>query len=466
MSNSLFETQIPPQDVKTEEAILGTVMVNQEVLNDIRDIITAETFYKDCNKKIYAAILLLDKKNKAIDILTVTNELEKSGELENVGGAYHITELTNVVGHCGIGFGGNIKNHAMIIQERYLLRQVIVLCNNTIKEAFDPTTDVFDLLVKMSKFNDKLLTVNNSGVIHISQCIKEVQKVIENNLKEEISGMPTGFSEYDRFSHGQQNGDVTIICGETSQGKTALEICIAFNQAVLGYKIAYFSYEMTKQQLTARFMALATNVSAKAILMDKLSEEHQIRIKERINKLIETNIFIIEVDNREYFWLEQKIKTLVAKYGVQKVIIDYAQLISHKDYPKKNERVGEIGNGLKNLAKHKNINIPIDLVSQLSRSNDVGKKRKPELHRLKESGDLENCADVVLGIWRPSYYGIQEINIRNDNKDESINTKGVGLMHVLKGRNIGLADFRLDWNPYLVKYSDYEKGEEINDLPF
>jgi len=272
--------------------------------------------------------------------------------------------------------------------------------------------------------------------------------------------MLTGFRDYDSFALGEQNGDVRYIAGETSQGKTTLAICEALNQALMGYKIAFFSYEMTKAQLTARLIGIVADISSKSILMDKLTPEQVNDINTKINELIESNFYIIEVENREYFWLEQKIKTLKAKYDIQKVFIDYIQLIGRKDIKKRNEQVASIANDLKFLAKHKNINIPFVVCSQLKRDEN---NAKPELWRLKESGDIENSADVVIGLWRPAFYGKDMIKIDLGNGISDISTKGIRIMHILKGRNIGISNFRVNWNPNIPMYSDYEV-ETIEDI--
>jgi replicative DNA helicase len=263
------------------------------------------------------------------------------------------------------------------------------------------------------------------------------------------------FKEYDNFSKGEQNGDLVVVAGETSQGKTAFALCKAFNQALNGKKVAIFSYEMTTNQITARLMALVSGISAKKTLMDKLSEKEIGSINSKIQELIDTNIYIVEIERKNYDWLEAKIKTIVSKYNIDSIIIDYLQLISGKDGLPKNQQIGDSANALKYLAK--NQNIPITVLSQLKRDSS---HPKPELWRLKESGDIENSADIVLGIWRPDHYNIDQTEIRKDDgTPEQINTNGIGVLHVLKGRNIGLKDIPLKWEGALTKYSDYEKEE-------
>jgi replicative DNA helicase len=444
-----MENNIPPQAIELENAVLGAIILEAHSLNDIRDIIKVETFYKDANQKIYNAILTLDKQNKTPDLLTIPEQLKKTNDLEGDLNYFYISKLTN-----NLGSSANIIEHASIIQELYLKREIIRICNEKIKSAFSNDSDVFDLLGDLSKENESLLTSNSSGVFHISDCIKDVFGVINKNISGEIKGMLTGFQDYDKFALGEQPGDVRYIAGETSQGKTAYAICEAFNQALMGYKVAFFSYEMTRNQLTARLMALASNIGSKSILMDKLTEQQVNDINTKINELLDTNLYIIEVENKEYYWLEQKIKTLKAKYDIQKVFIDYIQLIGMKNIKKRNEQVAMIANNIKFLAKHKNINIPICVLSQLKR--DSGHP-EPELWRLKESGDIENSADVVCGIWRPAFYGKESLKIELNTGYEDINTKGIGILQVLKGRNIGMSNFRLSWNPKIPQYSDFEE---------
>ena len=444
--------KLPPQAIDLEEAILGALLIDEYSLINIIDIIKPESFYKESHNKIFTVITELSKSNKSIDLLTVTESLKQKNELETVGGPYYISQLT-----MKIGTSNHIEDHAKIIAQKYLQRELIRITSDINRKAYDDFEDVYDLINDLNRQNNELLNTNSHGINHISICVDNVYKIINKNFTGELNGIVSGFIEYDRFTKGEQPGDLVVIAGETSQGKTALALCKAFNQAILGKKVAIFSYEMTSNQITARLMALACEVSAKSILMDKLTDAEMDQINRNINELISKNIYIVDIVRRSYDWLESKIKTIVQKYEIESIIIDYLQLISI-DGLKRNDEVARIANNLKSLATNKNINIPITLLSQLKRSDS---HHKPELWRLKETGDIENAADIVIGIWRPHYYNINDIKIRVDGFDKVIDTTGKGLLHILKGRNIGTKDIMLDWNGELTKYSDYTNEKEI-----
>jgi len=444
-----------PQSTDLEKSLLGTLIEYPNYLSDVRDILTPSCFYLDSHQLIYDAILKLDNDNNSIDYMLVSNKLKELGKLESIGGSYYLTLLCDAYNVNGI------EERALIIKEKYIRRELIRISHEISKKSFDNGEDVFDIIADLSNQQDNLLNSNDSGVVHIVDCVKDVFKIMDKNHSGEVTGLLTGFAEYDEFSKGDQQGDLKVIAAETSQGKTAFALCQAFNQALMGYKVAVFSYEMSRNQITARLMALATDLSAKKILMDKLKPEEFDQVHSKINTLIDTNLYIIEVERNDFDWLKSKIKTIKSKYDIDSVIIDYVQLISINGLPK-NQQVAKIANDLKFLAKHKNINIPITLLSQLARTTNPSKM--PCLSRLKESGDIENAADTVIGLWRPEYYKIESISIRNSyGIDEDVNTAGIGIAHILKGRNIGLKNVILNWDAPLTKFSDYVPN---NKTPF
>ncbi len=444
----IIHGKIPPQAVDLEESILGSIIAYPTLLNDVRDRITKDSFYKDAHQIIYEAIIKLDSENKPFDIKMISEKLKETGELEVIGGTYYLTTLQD------LPFG--IEERAEIVHRKHIKRRLIQIASDVLKESFKEQDNAFDIIAETSAQLEDILKDDDSGVIHIEECVKDVMNVIDNNIKGVMTGTPTGFEKYDKFTRGEQNGDLVVIAGETSQGKTSLALCKAFNQALMGYNVAIFSYEMTRNQITARLMALAADFSAKRILMDKLGESELELLLRKTAELVESNIYIIEVKDRDYDWLKNKIKSVRLKYKIDSIIIDYIQLITVKNL-KRNEQIGYIANDLKFLAKHENINIPITLLSQLKRSDSP----EPTLSRLKESGDIENAADLVVGIWRPEHYGIEVLEIRNDfGNIESISTKGIGIMKILKGRNTGLKTFVMNWTPEFTKYSDYEKDDE------
>lgn len=432
-----------------ERDIIGSLMNYTELMNEVRDILTPIKFSPE-NRPIFNAIVELEKQSKPTDLMMVINYLKSN---KQIGDLVYLTNLNDNYQPNGI------EQKAAIINEYWMKRELIEFGRKITKYALDESNDVYTILSGINKKTDDLLKDNSSGVFHIKECIDDVFKVINDNYNNRLSGVLSGLNELDAFTHGDQKGDLIIVAGETSQGKTAFALSKAFYQALNGYKVAVLSYEMSRNQITARIMAMAAEVSAKKILMERLPEHVLEQLNTKLHSLIESNLYIIEVERKDLAWLESKIKTIVSKYKIESVIIDYIQMITIPGLPK-NQQIGDAANALKFLAKHKNVNIPITLLSQFKRSEG---DPKPSLSRLKESGDIENAADTVLGIWRPEHYGLDTINIYQGGENRNIGTKDVMIGHILKGRNIGLKDFVFGWNAELTKVSNITT---FNSNPF
>jgi replicative DNA helicase len=433
--------------LELEQDIIGSLMNYPELMNEVRDIINPKKFSQE-NELIYTAIYELEKSSQPHDLMMVINYLKSKGVQVDW---MHLSQLNGNYNPTGIA------EKASIINELWMKRELAKFGQEITKKALERFNDVYDLIAIMNQKADELLKDNSSGVFHISDCVQDVMQVIDDNINDRITGVLSGLKELDNFTHGDQKGDLIIVAGDTSQGKTAFALSKAFYQALNGYQVAFFSYEMSRNQITARLMALASSISSKKILMDKLNSLEINQINERISNLLNTNLFIIEVERKDLTWLENKIKTIVSKHGIESIIIDYIQLISVQGL-KRNDEVAKVANSLKFLAKHKNVQVPITLLSQFKRTEG---NQIPTLSRLKESGDIENAADTVLGIWRPEHYGIDTVNIYQDGESKTVFTKNVMIGHILKGRNIGLKDFIFDWNAELTKVSNIK-----NDNPF
>lgn len=426
--------------LELERDIIGSLMNYPELVNEVRDIINPKKFSPE-NEIIYGAIYELERNSQTHDLMMVINFLKTKGT--QINWAY-LSELNGNYNPAGIA------EKASVINELWMKRELSKFGQEITKKALERFNNVYDLIALMNHKADELLKDNSAGVFHISDCVSDVMQVIDDNLNNRISGVLSGLNELDAFTRGDQKGDLIIVAGDTSQGKTAFALSKAFYQAISGYKVAFFSYEMSRNQITARLMALASSISSKKILMDKLNRLEINQINERINKLLKTNLFIIEVERKDLTWLENKIKTIVSKHNIESIIIDYIQLISVQGL-KRNDEVAKVANSLKFLAKHKNVNVPITLLSQFKRTDG---NQIPTLSRLKESGDIENAADTVLGIWRPEHYDIDTVNIYQDGEDRTVGTRGVMIGHILKGRNIGLKDFIFAWDAELTKVSN------------
>ncbi len=452
--------RIPPQAIELEEAVLGALMLEQNALTSVIDILKPEVFYKEAHQVIYAAIHRLFAKSEPVDILTVTNELKSSGELELIGGAYYITQLTNRVASTA-----NIEYHARIITQKYIQRELIRISSEIIKDAFEDTTDVFNLLDKAEK-NLFAVSENNFRRDYdnmqtlVREAIQDIQKARdhEGNLR----GTPSGFTDLDRVTAGWQKSDLIILASRPGMGKTALVLSMARNIAVdFNIPVAFFSLEMSSIQLVTRLISSETQLSASKLKKGNLENYEWEQLNAKIGKLIDAPLFIDDTPALSIFELRAKCRRLKAQHNIQLVIVDYIQLMSTggDNQGNREQEISAISRSLKSLSKE--LNVPIITLSQLNRSVETrtGSKR-PILSDLRESGAIEQDADLVLFIYRPEYYKI-------DQDEDGNSTKGLAELIIAKHRNGALAEIKLQFIDKFARFTDYETGnaEVPGDFP-
>ncbi len=448
--------KIPPQAIDLEEAVLGSLILEEKTFQDISDIISPESFYVKNNKTIALAIWEMAAQNQNIDLLTISNKLKTMSKLDEVGGAYKLSQLCS-----SIGSTAHIEEHARIIQEKYLAREMIRISSVIQAKAYNDTTDVFELMANAVEAFSKLSGFNSNNIHHISEGFEKITAQIDKNINNpnHLSGIPSGLDEWDKFSSGFQPGELYIIAGESSNGKTALALKVVAFAALLKYKCAVYSREMSLQQLSARILSSQIEVSSKAIQYYKLNEMQIDRVQRGIKELEKAPIYIDEMTSSKYDYLERSIRIMVLHEGIQLVVIDYLQLITPNDSRKnKVDAIADISNSLKNLALQ--LKVPIILVSQLSRDK---MNPEPTLSRLKGSGDIENAADVVWLLWQPARYG------RLDFECKSKNYGAEGLVHniIAKGRNIGITEFVTHFEGQYTRFKNYEAtNQPINSNPY
>ncbi|MBE9481846.1 MAG: replicative DNA helicase [Bacteroidetes bacterium] len=444
--------KVPPQAIDLEEAVLGAIMLEKDALTAVIDILKPEIFYKESHQIIYRAITRLFAKSEPIDILTVTNELKKSGELELVGGPYYITQLTN-----RIASTANVEYHSRIISQKFIQRELIRISSEIIKDAFEDTTDVFDLL---DKAEQSLFSVSETNLRRnydnmqslISEAIKEIEAAKDST--DHLKGIPSGFTQIDRITLGWQKSELIIIASRPGMGKTALALSMARNAAVdFNKPIALFSLEMSSIQLVTRLISSETQLSANKLKRGTLAEHEWHQLNAKISGLIDANLFIDDTPALTIFELRAKSRRLKAQHNIELIIIDYLQLMSGTGETKGNreQEISNISRSLKSLAKE--LNIPIITLSQLSRAVETrGGTKKPILSDLRESGAIEQDADMVLFIYRPEYYNIEEYEDGNT-------TTGIAEINIAKNRNGPLADIRLRFVKNYAKFVDIETDE-------
>jgi len=397
----------PPQDVEMEKVVLGALMLEKNALAEVVDLLTPAVFYHPGHQKIFSAIQRLFSASQPVDILTVTAELRKATDLEMVGGSYYVASLTNRVGSAA-----NIEYHARILVQKHIQRALIQVSDKIIREAYEDSTDVFDLLDTAEKGIFEV----SEGLIGkeivpmktlIGESIREVEAA--KNHGSGITGVESGFTELDRVTSGWQKSDLVILAARPGMGKTAFVLSLARNAAVDFKKgIAVFSLEMASLQLVNRLVSSETGISVEKMKKGQLEDHEFEQLNALSGKLAEAPIYIDDTAALSVFQLRAKARRLKAQYDIQLIIIDYLQLMTVGGDNKTGNReqeISTISRNLKTIAKE--LNIPIIALSQLSRAVETrGGSKKPMLSDLRESGAIEQDADMVCFIYRPDYYGL------------------------------------------------------------
>ena len=456
-STNKVDGKLQPQAIDLERAVLGALLIDNESLSDTIDSLHPEYFYKREHQKIFEAIVKLFNNTQPVDILTVTEELKKMGEIDFIGGLSYISELTN-----NIASASNTEFHARIIAEKFIKRSLISISNIIINDAFNESVDIFDLL---SSAEEKLFTVTEGTLRKsydkMSVLIKGALENIEilRNKEDTLSGIPTGFSNLDRVTSGWQASDLIIIAARPGMGKTAFALSMARNIAI-DYKkaVGFFSLEMSSEQLVNRLIASEAQLGANKLRKGDLADHEMIQLHEKIKYLSEAPIFIDDTPALTIFELRAKARRLVKNHKVGILIIDYLQLMhAGGNAGNREQEISTISRSLKGIAKE--LKIPVIALSQVNRGvesrSGVGSKR-PMLSDLRESGAIEQDADIVTFIYRPEYYKIFEW----DNGDDS---RGQAEIMIAKHRNGSLANIRLKFTAEFARFSNLDYMDDLND---
>jgi replicative DNA helicase len=450
--------KVQPQALPLEEAVLGALMLDKDALAVVMDIIRAESFYKDAHQAIYKAMLELFQKSHPVDLLTVTEELRKAGDLDKIGGPYYLVELTN-----RIASAANIEYHARIIAQKHIQRELIRVSTQIIKDAYEDTTDVFNLLDDAEKGLFAITQQNLSrGVETMSSLTSKTLKQLEalKDKEDGLTGVPTGFVPLDRLTSGWQSSDLIILAARPGMGKTSFVLALARNAALdFGKGVAVFSLEMSNVQLVQRIISLEAEISGHKLRNGQLEEYEWQQLHSSIERLSEAPIYIDDTPGINIFELRAKCRRLKMQHDIQMVIIDYLQLMSGGSDNQRGNReqeVSAISRSLKGLAKE--LNVPVIALSQLSRAVEVrGGTKRPQLSDLRESGSIEQDADIVSFIYRPEYYQILE-----DEEGQSL--KGVAEIIIAKNRHGALDTIKLRFVDQFAKFTDLD-DPDFGDLP-
>lgn len=454
--SSMMYGKVPPQAKELEEAVLGAIMLEKSAFDTVVEILKPECFYVDANQRIYRAMQGLAIKSLPIDLLTVVEELKFREELDIVGGPYYITKLTN-----SVVSSANIDAHSRIILQKFIQRELIRISGEIIGDAYEDSIDVFDMLDeaegKLFEITNNHLRKNFDSIDAV--LVKTIQRIEDmRNRQEDITGVPTGFPSMDKLTYGWQNTDLIILAARPSVGKTAFALNLVRSAAMHPTKptaVGFFSLEMSSSQLVQRILSAESEIWLEKIARGKL-EEHEMKqlYKKGIEKLSKAPVFIDDTPALNIFELRAKCRRLKNKHNVGLVIIDYLQLMSGSGDGRNSNReqeISKISRDLKGLAKE--LQIPIIALSQLSREVEKRKEgnKIPQLSDLRESGAIEQDADMVMFLYRPEYYDITSNEMGESNKGETY-------VKIAKHRNGSLDTIKLRALLHIQKFVEDEAG--------
>lgn len=442
---------LQPQAVDVEKVVLGALMIDKDAFSVISEIVRPETFYEPNHQKIFTAIQTLNMSETPVDIMTVTNELQKEGTLDDVGGAPYVVDLA-----AHVASSAHIEYHAKILQQKYLARQLISFASIIETKAFDATVDVDELmqeaegsLFELSQKNMRQDYTQIDPVIR--QAVDILQKASANS--DGLTGIPTGYTKLDDMTSGWQRSDLVIIAGRPAMGKTSFALSIAKNIAVdHRIPIAFFSLEMNNVQLVDRLISNVCEIEGKKIMNGQLARDEWERLDKNLAKLTGAPVYIDDTPGMSIFELRTKARRLVREKGVEVIMIDYLQLMNANGmrFGNRQEEVSTISRSLKGLAKE--LNIPILALSQLNRTvenRDGIDGKRPQLSDLRESGAIEQDADMVLFVHRPEYYHINQDEKGND-------LRGKAQIIIAKHRKGATGDVLLSFQGQYTRFTNPE----------
>ncbi|OXA95540.1 replicative DNA helicase [Flavobacterium hercynium] len=459
---NLEKGKLPPQALDLEEAVLGAMMIDKKGVDDVIDILQGDAFYKEAHKYIFEAIVQLFTDTQPIDLLTVSSQLRKNGKLDLAGGDFYLIQLTQK-----IASSAHIEFHSRIILQKFIQRSLIRISSEIIEASYDETADVFDLL---DQAESKLYEVTQGNIKRSSETaqslVLQAKKKIEEIAKQEgLSGVETGFHNLDKLTSGWQPSDLIIIAARPAMGKTAFVLSMARNIAIqYGHGVALFSLEMASVQLITRLISSETGLSSEKLRTGKLEPHEWEMLSTKVKNLEKAPLFIDDTPSLSIFDLRAKCRRLVSQHGIKIIIIDYLQLMTaggnNKGGGNREQEISTISRNLKALAKE--LNVPVIALSQLSRAVETrGSSKRPLLSDLRESGAIEQDADIVSFLYRPEYYKIEEWD-----DDEASPTAGQAEIMIAKHRNGGIENIRLKFIGHLGKFDNLDDfSGSYDDLP-
>lgn len=448
MSTDISLERVPPQNIEAEQSVLGAILLDNDALNKALEILSLEDFYREAHRKIFRRMCDLSEKNEAIDLITLTELLKKNNEIESIGGVSYMASLVNVV-----PTSSSIRYHSRIVREKAAMRNLINAATEIISQVYESKQDVDEIL---DASESKIFEISEKRVkpsfVTIKEIVKDSFEMIEKlyEKKELITGLPTGFIDLDEKTSGLQKGDLIVVAGRPSMGKTALCLNIAEHVGIeRGEPVAVFSLEMSKEQLVLRMLCSEAEVDSHKLRSGYLGESDWPRLTNAAGRLTEAPIFIDDSPVITALEMRAKARRLKAEHGLSLVIVDYLQLMRGRGrFERREQEISEISRSLKALAKE--IEVPVMALSQLSRAVEQRQDRRPQLSDLRESGAIEQDADVILLLYRDEIY--------NPDKEDS---KGKIEINVGKQRNGPTGIINLTFLSQYTKFKDYSVRREV-----
>ncbi|WP_294200565.1 replicative DNA helicase [uncultured Chryseobacterium sp.] len=451
---SIADGKMPPNALDFERLVIGTFLIDKKGLDHSIDLLTPEVFYDPRHQVIFSTILKLYEGNQPVDLMTIIQALKKEDKLNLAGGDSYIIDLT-----MGVSSSAHIEYHVRVILEKYILRSLINVSANVIDASYKESTDVFELLDKAEQsFFEITNGTIKKGFDTANSLVKQAIDTIKSlKDKEGLSGVPSGFRDVDKETGGWQNSDLIIIAARPAMGKTAFLLSMARNIAV-GHKIpmALFSLEMASVQLITRMIASETRISSEKLRKGTLDDDEWQRLFSNVSELENAPLYIDETPSLSIFDFRAKCRRLVMQHGVKIIMVDYLQLMTAggggKGAGNREQEISMISRSLKAIAKE--LNVPVIALSQLSRSVETRPGKRPQLSDLRESGAIEQDADIVSFIFRPEYYKITVWD--NDEEGQETSTENQAELIIAKHRNGATADVRLSFLKHFAKFADIE----------
>ncbi len=436
--------RMPPQNIEAEQAVLGAVLIKKEALTEVQEILKPEDFYREAHRIVYSAMEDLFINNEAVDLVTLTEQLRKKDQLDKVGGLAFVTALAN-----SVPTAANVIYHAKIVREKAELRSLIDAATEIAGKAYEDADEVETIMDEAEK---KILSIAASRTVSDFEPIKSILMNSIDRIstlyesKGGLTGLSTGFKDLDALTSGLQASDLVLVAARPSMGKTAFTLNIAAHAAMRGHSVAFFSLEMSKEQLVQRMLCSEGAIDSQRLRTGQLEGEEWGKLIGTADKLSKAKIYIDDTPGITVMELRSKARRLKAEHGLELVVIDYLQLMqgrSARNGDSRQQEISEISRSLKALARE--LNVPVVALSQLSRSVESRQVKKPMLSDLRESGSLEQDADIVMFLYREDYY------------DQDTENKNITEVIIAKHRNGPVDTVSLFFQKEFTKFRDLSR---------